>query len=430
MVQSIAVNGATNQLSSAFYDANGNMTSGVGATISYTEDNRMLAAAETSGATEGYWYAPDGKRVWRQRPDYSHDFYFWGAHGELVATFNDTSDGVVGTPYLTNFNAYFAGRLISQGGTYVVNSTAVLSDRVGSNRNGARFRPYGEEVTSTGNDRMKFATYFRDSTTGLDYAQQRYFASTYGRFNTPDPYQASAKGASNPGDPGTWNHYSYVAGDPVNRLDPTGRLFELACSSGDDSEDICFFGGGDPGGGDPVGGDPGPQQPVQPTPPPTPTGCSNWGCMPAALARAVSALENNPQCDQLFGTATTRANGFNPIQVISTVFSQGGGLVNGAPVGAAFLPVVSSILGNVAITAPNVSPGGGASVFIAGGSSSLWNLAGAINNTLFQAETLLHELGHVYSFIVGSGGSQIAYDGFSTVTSEANQALVEQKCFP
>ena len=46
----------------------------------------------------------------------------------------------------------------------------------------------------------RLATYNRDSYTGLDYADQRYFASTYGRFNTADPYQASG----GPGDPGSW----------------------------------------------------------------------------------------------------------------------------------------------------------------------------------------------------------------------------------
>ncbi len=49
-------------------------------------------------------------------------------------------------------------------------------------------------------------------------ADQRYYASTYGRFNTADQYLASA----GPGDPGSWNRYSYTRGDPVNRLDPRG----------------------------------------------------------------------------------------------------------------------------------------------------------------------------------------------------------------
>ena len=66
---------------------------------------------------------------------------------------------------------------------------------------------------------MKFATYTRDGATGLDYADQRYYASTFGRFLTPDPYQASG----GPSDPQTWNRYAYVRGDPMNFYDRSGR---------------------------------------------------------------------------------------------------------------------------------------------------------------------------------------------------------------
>jgi len=75
---------------------------------------------------------------------------------------------------------------------------------------------YGDEITSTANDREKFATYTRDSYTGLDYADQRFYASAYGRFNTVDSGRAHKK------DPISWNRYAYVGGDPVNRSDPKG----------------------------------------------------------------------------------------------------------------------------------------------------------------------------------------------------------------
>ena len=98
----------------------------------------------------------------------------------------------------------------------------VFQDRLGSNRaSGSRYYPYGEEIgTATGNDREKFATYNRDSFTTLDYADQRYYASSYGRFNTADQYRASG----GPKDPGSWNRYSYASGDPVNNNDPSGRM--------------------------------------------------------------------------------------------------------------------------------------------------------------------------------------------------------------
>jgi RHS repeat-associated protein len=51
---------------------------------------------------------------------------------------------------------------------------------------------------------------------------QRFYASTYGRFNTPDRFQGEAKGASDPGTPASWNKYAYTLGDPVNNVDPQG----------------------------------------------------------------------------------------------------------------------------------------------------------------------------------------------------------------
>jgi len=58
-------------------------------------------------------------------------------------------------------NVWFGGKLISE------NSNAVFPDRVGTNRaSGARFHPYGDEITSTANDREKFATYTKDSIPG------------------------------------------------------------------------------------------------------------------------------------------------------------------------------------------------------------------------------------------------------------------------
>ncbi|MBE0660745.1 MAG: hypothetical protein IH602_23830 [Bryobacteraceae bacterium] len=81
------------------------------------------------------------------------------------------------------------------------------------------YYPYGQEMGSvTANDTAKFGTYTRDAATGLDYAMNRYYQSTWGRFTSPDPYRASG----GPGDPGSWNRYAYTRGDPINFNDPSG----------------------------------------------------------------------------------------------------------------------------------------------------------------------------------------------------------------
>ena len=60
-------------------------------------------------------------------------------------------------------NVWFAGRSVGP------------EDRVGSRGAAGRFTPYGQEVTPTANDAEKFATYYRDQKTTLDYAMQRYY---------------------------------------------------------------------------------------------------------------------------------------------------------------------------------------------------------------------------------------------------------------
>jgi hypothetical protein len=71
---------------------------------------------------------------------------------------------------------------------------------------------------------------------------------------------ASAKGANNPTDPGSWNHYAYTGGDPINRKDPTGLLWVEICSFGDGSTDPSCGSGGvtDPLCGNLLNGDPEP----------------------------------------------------------------------------------------------------------------------------------------------------------------------------
>jgi RHS repeat-associated protein len=105
------------------------------------------------------------------------------------------------------------------------------------------YYPFGEEIGSTANDQYKFASTYRDSATGLDYAINRYYASSTGRFLNPDPYKASGGAAS----PQSWNRYAYVVNDPVNHLDPTGLFYSTA-------QLLNSFGYGTGGGGDGGGG--------------------------------------------------------------------------------------------------------------------------------------------------------------------------------
>jgi YD repeat-containing protein len=84
---SIPVDATTNRLSNAFYDANGNMTSGSGVTLTYDEANRVASATPLSGGTEYYTYAPDGKRIFEVKADGTEEWTLYGARGEKLGVY-------------------------------------------------------------------------------------------------------------------------------------------------------------------------------------------------------------------------------------------------------------------------------------------------------------------------------------------------------
>ena len=225
----VGVNAATNQLSNAGYDANGNMVSGAGVTMVYDEANRIGSATPVSGGTEYYGYAPDNKRVYRRKANGVEEWTLYGAGGEKLVVFaaaGTTSNAVYGVwiadVAIVSRSVWFAGKLIFEGYPAAQSNpvmSGVYQDRLGTNRaGGARYLPFGEELTATAGDRVKFGTYTRDSFTGLDYADQRFYASTYGNFTTPDPSMENVDYTN----PGSWNAYAYTNGDPINGNDPTG----------------------------------------------------------------------------------------------------------------------------------------------------------------------------------------------------------------
>jgi RHS repeat-associated protein len=207
---SVSVNASTNRISSSGYgyDLNGNLTTmpyGAGSmTLTYDVENRVTQAVNSNG-TEQYGYSPDNRRVYRKLPsgaEGSQLIYFYGANGDRLATYNYFGNGIF---QIVKTDRYFAGRRLA------------VMDRLGSVR-GNKYLPFGEEQPATANDTDKFATYFRDSSTGLDYALNRYYSSTMGRFLTPDPYRSSTRIQ----DPQGWNQYLYVQNDPTNYIDRSG----------------------------------------------------------------------------------------------------------------------------------------------------------------------------------------------------------------
>jgi RHS repeat-associated protein len=77
--------------------------------------------------------------------------------------------------------------------------------------------------------RSRYTGKERDTESGNDYFGARYYASSMGRFMSPDPVFATVDRIA---DPQQWNMYAYAGNNPLMNTDPSGLDFNLTCSGG------------------------------------------------------------------------------------------------------------------------------------------------------------------------------------------------------
>ncbi len=98
----------------------------------------------------------------------------------------------------------------------------------------ATSQPFGDNAVSGGCFSMShnfFTGKERDSESGNDYFGARYYASSMGRFLSPDPLLNSGR----PENPQTWNRYSYALNSPLIVTDPIG-LYNLVNTCASDAK--------------------------------------------------------------------------------------------------------------------------------------------------------------------------------------------------
>ena len=219
------INTSDNRFSSGqgySYDANGNVTQD--ATIqrfTYDAENHQKEFFNSSnpGSTPDWIYAydGDGRRV-KKTSATETTIFVYDASGKLVAEYATALATVQQVSYLTQ------DHLGSQ--RIVTNENGAVIDRkdyaaFGDETISAQ-RTTGVGYTAAQEPRKNYTGYEKDTESGLEFAQARFYSSTHGRFTSVDPMIASASIKN----PQTFNRYSYVLNTPYKLVDPLGLISE------------------------------------------------------------------------------------------------------------------------------------------------------------------------------------------------------------
>ncbi|WP_263418904.1 RHS repeat-associated core domain-containing protein [Terriglobus albidus] len=202
-----------NRLSGYQYDAAGNLLAdGISNIMTWDAENRIRSANGTT-----YVYDAEGNRVSKSGVGTTETVYFGGKPVARLQAgqWTDLIYGPAGllaeVPGTQNGSPSY--RLLDHLGTQVATTDAsgILSSVTDS-------APFGQIFTGGSNDPYKFTGKERDQESGLDYSTFRMYASTVGRWMSPDPYLGSID-LSNPQ---SLNRYAYVGNSPLTTIDPTG----------------------------------------------------------------------------------------------------------------------------------------------------------------------------------------------------------------
>lgn len=206
---------ATNKLVGYTFDNAGNTSvDAENRQFIYDGENKQVEVKDQNSASIGrYFYDGDGKRV-KKISATETTVFVYNASGQLVAEYStqiaQAQDAKVS--YLTNDH---------------LGSPRITTDQNGQVISRRDFQPFGEEIARAnyGSDtiRQKFTGYLKDEETNLDFAQNRYFDSKFGRFTQVDPVMVNL---SKRYDPQEINVYAYCRNNPLNFTDSTGAILD------------------------------------------------------------------------------------------------------------------------------------------------------------------------------------------------------------
>lgn len=238
------VNADTNRLAGFSYDSAGGMTYDGKNSLTYDAEGRIASSADSNGTTT-YIYGADGLRVGKVSGGVEAN-YVRNLDGSLLATYMNGS-------YYTQpqelwvSGVHFGTATVSSDGT-AQSINFSLANWLGSEAartnpvNGsivAAFaaQPFGDAQTNlygSDTDDIHYTGKERDTESGNDYFQARYYRSSLGRFMSPDwSVKVEPIPYAKMDDPQSLNLYAYVGNNPTGRRDSDGHYEDRYRVGGD-----------------------------------------------------------------------------------------------------------------------------------------------------------------------------------------------------
>ncbi|MHB8492025.1 MAG: RHS repeat-associated core domain-containing protein [Solirubrobacteraceae bacterium] len=204
--------GTANETSTFSYDAEGDRT-GVTGSNGASRAYAYNQALELTGIDKevSYTYNGDGLRMTKTLGAATAAFT-WDVAGALPSLLSDGANTYVYGPGGLPLEQVTGSSVLWLHHDQL-GSTRLISDSSGHGVATYAYTPYGGVSSSSGTATTPFlfAGEYADKDSGLYYLRARYYDPATAQFLTRDPAVAA-----------TMSPYAYVAGDPLNSVDPTG----------------------------------------------------------------------------------------------------------------------------------------------------------------------------------------------------------------
>ncbi|MEO6924841.1 MAG: RHS repeat-associated core domain-containing protein, partial [Bryocella sp.] len=263
----VTFNGGKNRVDTWGYDAAGDVQSDGTNMYQYDAEGRQTGTLNSMSGLTGYIYDAEGRRAMKvvvsgfgtpHATTTIQNEYLLGLEGEQVTVLDGSSNwlrtnvyanGKVMTTYDSTGTHFpltdWLGSKRLQVGIQIVGTTATASSE-----EQCLSLPYGDGLDCTGADsnHLHFTGKERDTESGLDYFGARYYASSLGRFMSPDysptddgPPDAIPFGSIS--SPQSMNGYSYVGNNPLEGTDPDGHDCVVQSRIDDNHESVSVSSG-------------------------------------------------------------------------------------------------------------------------------------------------------------------------------------------